>query len=80
VGKTHIALEAAYRIRDLHPDCSVFWVTAVDTTSYESSYREIGRKLQLDRIEDDKADIKQLVMAAHHTFLGYLVVTVSIRI
>jgi hypothetical protein len=47
VGKTQIALETAFRIRDKYPDCSVFWVPAINTTSFEAAYRDIGRKLQL---------------------------------
>src|SRR6185437_1771864 len=42
VGKTQIALEAAYRVRKEHPDYSIFWVPAVDTTSFENAYRDIG--------------------------------------
>ena len=64
VGKTQIALEAACRIRDKHPDCSVFWVPAVDITSFEKAYREIGRELKINGIDEDKGDVKQLVKAA----------------
>jgi len=64
VGKTQIALEAAYRIRDEHPGCSVFWVPAIHATSFENAYRDIGRKLQVNGIDDDNADVKKLVKAA----------------
>ncbi|KAI2602274.1 P-loop containing nucleoside triphosphate hydrolase protein [Hypoxylon sp. NC1633] len=64
IGKTQIALEAAYRVRDKHPDCSIFWVPAVDATSFENAYRDIGRQLEVKGIEDDKADVKMLVKAA----------------
>ncbi|KJZ70980.1 hypothetical protein HIM_09635 [Hirsutella minnesotensis 3608] len=64
VGKTQIALEAAFRIHDADHACSVFWVPAVDAISFERAYREIGRKLQIDGIEDDAADVKSLVKAA----------------
>lgn len=57
VGKTQIALETAYRLRETDPECSVFWVPALDSTSFERAYRDIGRKLGLDGIEKDKADI-----------------------
>jgi tetratricopeptide (TPR) repeat protein len=33
VGKTQIALELAYRMRDNEPDCSIFWIAC---TSYEA--------------------------------------------
>ncbi|KAI0197415.1 hypothetical protein EV127DRAFT_450364 [Xylaria flabelliformis] len=64
IGKTQIALEAAYRFRDEHPDCSVFWVPAVNLTSFENAYREIGRLLNCQGINNDKADVKLLVKDA----------------
>ncbi|KAK1641365.1 kinesin light chain [Colletotrichum phormii] len=63
IGKTQVAIEAAYRVRDAHPDCSVFWVPAVNTVMFENAYREIGRALNIQDIEDDQADIKGLVKA-----------------
>ncbi|KAK3946214.1 P-loop containing nucleoside triphosphate hydrolase protein [Diplogelasinospora grovesii] len=53
-GKTQIALEAVYRIREQDPECSVFW----------QAYLNIGRRLRVDGIDDDKADVKSLVKAA----------------
>ncbi|KAK1992666.1 hypothetical protein LX36DRAFT_674402 [Colletotrichum falcatum] len=64
IGKTQVAIEAAYRVRDAHPDCSVFWVPAVDTVMFENAYCEIGRALNIRDIEDDLADVKSLVKAA----------------
>jgi len=64
VGKTQVALEAAFRVRDQHPHCSVFWAPAVDFTSFENAYQEIGQKLQVPGIEEDGADIKLLVKNA----------------
>ncbi|KAK4069521.1 uncharacterized protein Triagg1_6945 [Trichoderma aggressivum f. europaeum] len=64
IGKTQIALEAAFRVRARYGDCHVFWVPAINTTTFENAYHEIGRKLNIQIIEDDKADIKLLVKAA----------------
>ncbi|KAI0865611.1 hypothetical protein F4860DRAFT_258746 [Xylaria cubensis] len=64
IGKTQIALEAAYRVRDKHPSCSVFWVPAVNLTSFENAYREIGQLLNCQGINNDKADVKLLVKDA----------------
>lgn len=64
VGKTQIALEAAFRVREKHADCSVFWVPAVDVGSFENAYREIGRELKVKGIDEDKADVKALIKAA----------------
>ncbi|EXA53652.1 hypothetical protein FOVG_01387 [Fusarium oxysporum f. sp. pisi HDV247] len=64
IGKTQIALEAAFRLRDADPSCSVFWVPAVDATTFENAYRDIGRRLGVAGLDDDKADVKTLVQAA----------------
>ncbi|KAI2626756.1 hypothetical protein GGR54DRAFT_629122 [Hypoxylon sp. NC1633] len=64
IGKTQIALEAAYQVRDKHLDCSVFWVPAVNATNFEAAYRRIGEALGIPGLSNDKADIKTLVKAA----------------
>ncbi|RSL85799.1 hypothetical protein CDV31_016508 [Fusarium ambrosium] len=64
VGKTQIALEAAFRLRDTDSSCSVFWVPAVDATTFENSYHDIGRLLGVTRIDEDRTDVKTLVKAA----------------
>ena len=64
VGKTQIALELAYRIRDKHPDCSVFWVLATSTENLQQAYVEVGQKLRIIGLEEKKEDIKKLVQ--HH--------------
>ena len=64
VGKTQLALEAAFRIRESSPDCSIFWVPAINSASFESAYREIGKSLGIAGIGDDKADVKVLVQTA----------------
>ncbi|CAG9990553.1 unnamed protein product [Clonostachys byssicola] len=63
-GKTQIALEAAYRVRNTHSDCSVFWVPVLSITSFENAYREIGDALKVPGLQDKKADIKMLVKSA----------------
>ncbi|KAF5495226.1 Lactam utilization protein lamB [Colletotrichum siamense] len=64
IGKTQVAIEAAYRVREVHPDCSVFWVPAVSVEMFSNYYRKIGRALKLKHIEDPKADVKTLVRTA----------------
>ncbi|KAJ6443016.1 COM1 regulatory protein [Purpureocillium lavendulum] len=64
IGKTQIALEAAYRVRDAHPECSVFWVPAVDAAAFENAYRQIGQKLDVPGMKDDNANVKELVKDA----------------
>ncbi|KAK3382112.1 hypothetical protein B0T24DRAFT_660893 [Lasiosphaeria ovina] len=64
IGKTQIALEAIFRVRDAHPECSIFWVPAIDSTTFENAYRKIGQELKIAGIGEDKADIKTLVKTA----------------
>ncbi|KAI0549734.1 hypothetical protein F4679DRAFT_584197 [Xylaria curta] len=64
IGKTQIALEAAFRVRDSCPDCSIYWVPAVDVGSFENAYREIGRKLEIEGLNNVESDIKTLVKEA----------------
>ncbi|KAL1994732.1 hypothetical protein VTN49DRAFT_919 [Thermomyces lanuginosus] len=64
VGKTQIALEAAFRVREGHPSCSVFWVPAIDAASFENAYRHIGQLLKIRGIDEEDADVKTLVKSA----------------
>ncbi|KAK1240245.1 hypothetical protein MKX08_007687 [Trichoderma sp. CBMAI-0020] len=64
IGKTQIALQAAFRLHDACPDCSIFWVPAVEATGFENAYREIGQSLGVAGIDEDSADVKALVKAA----------------
>ncbi|ORY67656.1 nucleoside phosphorylase domain-containing protein [Pseudomassariella vexata] len=64
IGKTQIALETAYQVRNNHKDCSIFWVSAVDATSFENAYRQIGQALGVAGIDEDGADVKLLVKKA----------------
>ncbi|KIM98677.1 hypothetical protein OIDMADRAFT_31451 [Oidiodendron maius Zn] len=64
IGKTQVALEAAFCLRAKCPDCSVFWVPAVDATAFENAYHQIGRQLKIQGIDDTKTDVKKLVKIA----------------
>ncbi|XTI94184.1 hypothetical protein V2W45_1473413 [Cenococcum geophilum] len=64
VGKTQIALELAYRIREKHPDCSVFWVPATSAENLQQAYVGVGQQLRIIGLEDKEEDIKKLVQ--HH--------------
>jgi NB-ARC domain/Tetratricopeptide repeat len=63
VGKTQIALEAAFRIRDEHPDSSVFWISAVNASSFDAGFLEVCRQLKMPGINENKADVKSLAKA-----------------
>ena len=61
VGKTQIALETTYRIKERSSDLLVFWVPANDSSAFEQAYLKIGQTLQIPSINDQKADVKKLV-------------------
>jgi hypothetical protein len=61
IGKTQIALEAAFRIHEQCPSRSIFWISATSTTSFEKGFRDIGQALEIPGINEDKADAKLLV-------------------
>lgn len=61
VGKTQIALELAYQVREKYPDCSVFWVPATSKKSLEQAYLDVGRQLGIPGLESEQTDTKELV-------------------
>ncbi|KAI1322404.1 hypothetical protein F5Y16DRAFT_416014 [Xylariaceae sp. FL0255] len=61
IGKTQIALEAAYMLHGKFADCSVFWVPAINFTTFENAYREIGQLLQLPGVESRDGDVIKIV-------------------
>lgn len=64
VGKTQIALEAAFRVHEASPDCSVFWVPAINEATFTNAYRAIGIEIGLKGLDEETADVKSLVKAA----------------
>jgi tetratricopeptide (TPR) repeat protein len=63
-GKTQIALEAIYRLRHQDPACSIFWISASDSISFEKGYHDIGRMLQIPGTKHVQVDIKPLIKEA----------------
>ncbi|KAK6849784.1 phosphorylase superfamily protein [Apiospora arundinis] len=45
IGKTQLALQFAYWVKDTKPDYSVFWVPAMSLGSFRQAYYEIGKKV-----------------------------------
>ena len=61
VGKTQIALELAYQVRDKKPECSIFWIPATSVEKIEQAYMAIGERLGLQDVTP--ADVKMRVKA-----------------
>lgn len=60
-GKSQLALELAYRVREEIMTWSVFWLNASNVDSLERSYESIAQRLDIPGWDDEKADAKQLV-------------------
>ncbi|PKY04627.1 putative kinesin, partial [Aspergillus campestris IBT 28561] len=61
VGKTQLAAEYTYSIRDRSPETSVFWVPAGDAGSFEQGCRDIANRLKIPGRQDPTADICELL-------------------
>ncbi|KAN0082005.1 hypothetical protein V8E54_003303 [Elaphomyces granulatus] len=61
VGKTQIALEVAYRVRDRKPECSIFWIPSTSIEMIEQAYMSIGKHLELQGVAP--AEMKMRVKA-----------------
>ena len=61
IGKTQIALQFAYQIRDEAHDCSIFWISAISREGLEQTYTDIVQKLRVPGWEDNGTDSKALL-------------------
>ncbi|KAH8689250.1 hypothetical protein GQ44DRAFT_637548 [Phaeosphaeriaceae sp. PMI808] len=61
VGKSQIAIEYAYRMRESTPQTWVFWVYSSNATRFEQAYRDIATRVEIPGWDDPKADILRLV-------------------
>lgn len=62
-GKSAVAIELGYRIREHEPNRAVFWVTAIDLDSFKQAFREIARIYAIPGADDLGKDIMTLVRA-----------------
>ncbi|GFF37577.1 G. violaceus kinesin [Aspergillus udagawae] len=61
VGKTQIALELAYRMRNQDPECLIFWISCTTYESVEQAYTSIASKLEMT--DKKPAEVKEQVKA-----------------
>ncbi|KAF9884697.1 hypothetical protein FE257_001326 [Aspergillus nanangensis] len=61
VGKTQIALELAYRMRDRDPDCLIFWIPCTGFEGVEQAYMSIAQMVGLQQVRP--AEVKERVQA-----------------
>jgi hypothetical protein len=58
VGKTQVALEVAYQIRDDDPDWSIFWIPYTSLDNVEQAYTEMAHRLELSGGNDAKKEVQ----------------------
>ncbi|KAJ5157885.1 uncharacterized protein N7482_008985 [Penicillium canariense] len=61
VGKSKVAIEYSYRIRENSPETWVFWIHASNATRFEQSFQTIAETVKIPGRRDRKANIFRLV-------------------
>ncbi|KAL4974912.1 hypothetical protein BDW66DRAFT_79394 [Aspergillus desertorum] len=61
IGKTQIALELAYRMRDSDPECSIFWIPCTSYEAVDHSFMTIAQMVGLQNI--NPAEVRERVKA-----------------
>ncbi|KAL4777600.1 hypothetical protein BDW60DRAFT_173483 [Aspergillus nidulans var. acristatus] len=67
VGKTQIALELAYRVRERDPSCSVFWIPCTSNASVEQAFMGVAQTIGLQEVKasDAKERVKAYLSQVH---------------
>jgi tetratricopeptide (TPR) repeat protein len=60
-GKTQLALQFVYSVKDKWPEYSIFWVPVLSMESFEQACVSIAKILGMPQMADDKEDAKELV-------------------
>ncbi|KEY70103.1 hypothetical protein S7711_10298, partial [Stachybotrys chartarum IBT 7711] len=66
VGKSQLAIEYAYRLREKSPETWVFWIHASNAARFEQSIRDIADCAKIYGRQNPKANILQLVYGWLH--------------
>ena len=61
IGKTQVALQFAYSVKEDYPEFSIFWVQASSMETFEQACTEIARALGIHERQESKEDVKVLV-------------------
>ncbi|KAJ5656588.1 hypothetical protein N7507_008538 [Penicillium longicatenatum] len=60
IGKSQLAIEYSYRVRDQSPETWVFWIHASNAPRFEQSCREIADRVKIHGRHDPKANVFKL--------------------
>ncbi|KAI9782759.1 MAG: hypothetical protein M1816_001711 [Peltula sp. TS41687] len=61
VGKSQIAIEYSYRLKEKSPDIWIFWVHGSSQSRFSQSYQAIANTVELHGRDDPKRDVNRLV-------------------
>ncbi|KAJ3332285.1 hypothetical protein HDU93_009184, partial [Gonapodya sp. JEL0774] len=61
IGKTQIALELAYRVKDTHREYSIFWLPAISKAVFEQACGKVAEELGIAPADGQKEDVKTIV-------------------
>ncbi|KAJ5517787.1 Tetratricopeptide-like helical [Penicillium expansum] len=61
VGKSQLAIEYCYRVRDQSPETWVLWIHASNATRIEQSCRDLADRLRIPGRQDPKANVFKLL-------------------
>ncbi|KAE8399949.1 hypothetical protein BDV37DRAFT_297290 [Aspergillus pseudonomiae] len=74
VGKTHVALELAYRVRERDVDCSVFWIPCTSPEIIEQTYMDIAQMLGMQDVKPAEAKEQVKAYLRHKDDLKWLLI------
>jgi hypothetical protein len=60
-GKTQVALQFAYNVKEPQPEYSIFWVSALSMESFEQACTSVARALRIPQGTGGEEDVKELV-------------------
>jgi hypothetical protein len=60
-GKTQVALQFAYSVKERWPEYSIFWVPALSIESFEQACLGVARALRILQAAGSDKDIKEVV-------------------
>ncbi|OGM49154.1 kinesin light chain [Aspergillus bombycis] len=74
VGKTHVALELAYRVRERDAECSVFWIPCTSPEIIEQTYMDIAQILGMQDVKPAEAKEQVMAYLRHKDDLKWLLI------
>jgi hypothetical protein len=60
-GKTQVALQFAYNVKEMQPEYSIFWMPALSMESFEQACTSVAKALRLPYAADREEDVKEVL-------------------